>query len=259
MPTPQERGRSPFFHAVSLLAGVRARDASTYYEQYWGGEVVPEYPLAPELESLLRANVDPDSRCLDVGCGAGRTYAPWVARAAASYVGVDVSESAVALAREQDLDARVIDDAGQLPFEDESFDLAICIEVLEHLFRPDLAAAEIRRVLRPGGRLVASMPNGAYWRMRADAVSGVWNPAGDHLGMEMPWRDPHIRFFNLDTAERMLRRAGFAHVEAGAHGGCFLDHATRRPTSFGVSDLYRRLERRFPGLLGMTIHLRAVR
>lgn len=230
----------------------------SYYDRYWNAGL-PDFPLPPGVERALRESGEPGLAWLDVGCGAGRTYAQWIAREASRYVGVDVSETAVELARESGIDAQVIVDAASLPFADESFDAVICIEVFEHLFAPHEAAAEIRRVLRPGGRLVASAPNVAYWRMRLNSLLGVWNPAGDPLAIEQPWRDPHIRFFTVAALERMLRGAGFSRVEASASGGCLLDHATSRPTNFGTSRVYRALERRFPSLLGMTIHAVATR
>jgi len=82
---------------------------------------------------------------------------------------------------------------------------------------------------------------------------------GDALSIEQPWRDPHIRFFTPQTMSRMLSYSGFSQVDAKAHGGCFFDHLTARPTNFGVSSIYRRAERRFPSLLGMTIHAVAAR
>jgi len=165
-----------------------------------------------------------------------------------------VSEEAVGFATASGLEAHVIDDAAVLPFPDDSFDLAICIEVLEHLFSPHAATAEIQRVLRPGGVLIASVPNAVYWRLRVNLVKGVWNPLGDALAIEQPWRDPHIRFFSPTTLARMLTQSGFSGVDVGAHGGCFLDHLSSRPTNFGVSGMYRRAEARLPSLLGATIH-----
>lgn len=230
-----------------------------YYEEYWSAEETPRYQPGDELTRLLDRNTGPGTTVLDVGCGAANSYAPAVAASAGSYTGVDVSSSAVALARDAGLDARVIEDAASLPFPDASFDLAICIEVLEHLFAPEQAAAEICRVLRTGGKLVASAPNAIYWRLRVNLMLGTWNPLGDALSIEQPWRDPHLRFFSPSIMERMLRHAGFPVVHAGAHGGRFLDHLTTRPTAFGQSRLYRAAERRFPSLLGATIHVLAVK
>jgi SAM-dependent methyltransferase len=235
------------------MASVRS-----YYDRYWD-TLEADFPPPPELEAVLRANLEPGLRWLDVGCGAARTYAQWVVPTAGRYVGVDVSETAVEQARAAGIEAQLVRDASDLPFEDESFDAAICIEVLEHLFAPQDAAAEIRRVLRPGGRLIASVPNAVYWRMRLNSAMGIWNPAGDWMAVEQPWRDPHIRFFTTENLVRMLERAGFSRVEAGASGGCLLDHLTTRPTAFGTSRAYRALERRFPSLLGMTVHAVAVR
>ena len=230
-----------------------------YYDNYWAAEDEPFYPTDPALLRRLLGGVGPRTDVLDVGCGAARSYAPELAARAGSYVGVDVSATAVEIARSGGLDARVIGDAGELPFPDESFDHVVCVEVFEHLFAPQRAAAEIRRVLRPGGRLVASAPNIAYWRLRASLLLGVWNPLGDELSVAQPWRDPHVRFFTPRTMERMLREAGFGEVEVGAHGGRGLDHLTRRPTAFGQGRLYAAAERRLPSLLGLTIHAVAVK
>jgi methionine biosynthesis protein MetW len=232
---------------------------SDYYDRYWSAAETPRYEPGAELMSRITRRLGADSDVLDVGCGAGNSYAPSVVAATRSYVGVDVSVAAVEQAQAAGLDARVIDDAAALPFDDESFDLAICVEVLEHLFEPGQVAREIWRVLRPGGALVASAPNAVYWRHRLNAMLGRWNPAGDALSIEQPWRDPHIRFFSLASMERMLLTAGFSTAEADAHGGCFLDHLTSRPTAFGQGRAYRAAERRFPSLLGMTIDALAVK
>ncbi|HEX4719612.1 MAG TPA: methyltransferase domain-containing protein [Thermoleophilaceae bacterium] len=236
------------------IAESAGSDVRSYYDRYWAAPVTPSCPLSPQLEELVFDGVTSATRCLDVGCGAGNSYAPALAARTGSYTGVDVSHEAVERARAAGLDAHLIDDASSLPFEDGAFDLVVCIEVLEHLFSPGGAVAEIRRLLAPGGRLVVSVPNAAYWRLRTNLLAGVWNPLGDERSVEAPWRDPHIRFFTVSALERMLRQAGFGSVEAGAHGGRFLDHLSSRATDFGDGRTYRALESRFPSLLGMTIH-----
>lgn len=246
-------------HHAATAQPQGAFSVAGYYDAYWSAEQERRYEPDPHLWSLILDGVTSCTRCLDVGCGPGNSYAGALRRRAASYVGVDISAAAVQEAQGAGLDARVIEDATQLPFDDESFDRVVCVEVFEHLFAPHRAAAEIWRVLAPGGRLVASTPNVAYWRLRANMVFGLWNPVGDELSIEQPWRDPHIRFFTPATLTRMLKMAGFSQVSASAHNGRLLDHLTARPTRFGRSEAYAALERRWPSLFGLAIHAAATK
>jgi SAM-dependent methyltransferase len=238
---------------------VQGSSVASYYDDYWSAQPERRYAPGPELRALMFDGLTPATRCLDVGCGSGNSYAGELLELGVGYVGVDISTHAVEMARRAGLDARVIGDAAELPFADESFDLVLAIEVLEHLFAPHEAVREIHRVLAPGGKLVASAPNVAYWRLRANLLLGVWNPVGDELSTEQPWRDPHIRFFTPRTLERMLEMAGFSTVRTTVHEGRFLDHLTSRPTNFGRSRAYAFLERRLPSLLGSAIHAAAIK
>jgi SAM-dependent methyltransferase len=112
-------------------------------------------------EPAVRALVDAaPRRVLEVGCGWG-ALAAWVgAETGAEVVATDLMPRMVELARERGLDARVAD-VQALPFDDEEFDAAIAAWMLYHV--PDLrqAIAELARVLRPGGTLVA-ITNSAF-------------------------------------------------------------------------------------------------
>ncbi len=203
------------------VSAANAPPSGGYYERYWSsGGHSPTGGMYGELEEVLLAHVPSGASCLDVGCGDGRTAGPWLVGRGCRYVGVDVSSVAVAKARSAGLDAQTIGDAGSLPFPGDSFDVALCLEVLEHLFEPQTAAAEIFRVLRPGGLLIATVPNVAYWRRRAELFcAGRWDPTGDSLSVAQPWRDPHIRFFTTSTLRRMLSSAGFDPVTVTGFGG----------------------------------------
>jgi len=241
--------------------------SSEYYDAYWE-EHRALTGLYPELRDLLARSVRQDWRCLDVGCGDGRTAGAFLSAHAGGYVGVDVSGAAIGAARSRGLDARQIEDPARLPFDDSSYDAVTCLEVLEHLVEPLAAVTEMRRVLRPGGALVVTVPNIVYWRRRLDyALIGRWNPLGDASSIREPWRDPHLRFFTLKTLRRMIEHAGFEIVTSGGHWGGFLvdipgvqrlgllghqsDPAGARP----ASRQYRKLERLFPSLLAFRLHL----
>jgi SAM-dependent methyltransferase len=237
-----------------------------YYDAYWSeGRFRPVDRLTHPLEELLAPVVSAESACLDVGCGDGSTCGAWLSQRAHSYVGVDVSPTAVEAARAAGLEAHAIEDASELPFADASFDVVTCLEVFEHLFAPHLAAAEIHRVLRAGGVLVATVPNAAYWRRRLDlAALGRLNPLGDDESVDAPWRDPHLRFFNRSALGRMLARAGFRDVRVSGHGGTALGDlpALRRlgrPRGWRHPDwranpVYSGFERAAPGLLAYRLH-----
>jgi methionine biosynthesis protein MetW len=232
-----------------------------FYEVYWAdrGFVRAGDMRNSHLAKLLKRNIRPGSSVLDVGCGDGTSSAPFVQEHGIRYVGVDVSATAVNFARRNGLEARKIEHASDLPFDEASFDAALCLEVFEHLSDPREAAVEIARVLRSGGVLIASVPNVAFWRRRLDLACGRWNPEGDDLSLAEPWRDPHLRFFTAAALPRMLRQAGFESVDlSGAHGNFFgylpyigwrwlwRSRETRGNLETG-SLLYRALQRKFPG------------
>jgi len=232
----------------------------SYYENYWSAKGFnPKGQIWSELEKLYEQNVAPGSRCLDLGCGDGRTSGLWLKNHGCDYLGADISENAIQAARSLGLEAARIEDVTRLPFPDASFDAAVCIEVLEHLFEPQLAVTEVLRVLRPGGILIATVPNIAYWRWRLDlALLGRWNPLGDTLAVKEPWRDPHIRFFNPKTLREMLKSAGFNPVEVRGHAGQFLGDLPWVGRRFrgvvGASPPYRAMEQLVPSLFAYRLH-----
>lgn len=231
----------------------------TYYDRYWteeGFNPTGQGPF-PELERVLEEHARVGERWLDVGCGDGRTAGTWLAGRGCDYVGVDLSATAVERARDAGLDARVIDSAGALPFEDETFAGVLAVEVLEHVFEPQRAVAEFRRILQPGGVLFVSLPNIAYWRRRLELLLlGRFDPLGDDLSVEQPWRDPHIRFFSPKTLTRMLRSEGFTPEVHGYAGGFLADVPKIGHRYFWgrSSSAYKWAEQRMPNLLGRRIY-----
>lgn len=232
-----------------------------YYQRYWSADGYhPTGRTPPTLARLYERWVPQGANCLDVGCGDGRTSGLWLLGHGCSYLGVDISEPAVEEARALGLQAQVIDDAASLPIPDGAYDVVVGVEVLEHLFLPLDALTEMARVLRPGGVLIVTVPNVAYWRRRLDlALLGRWNPLGDDRGVAEPWRDPHIRFFNPGSMRRMVAAAGLTSIVTGGHGGAMLRDVPwlggRLQASEG-SRPYRWLERAIPSLFAA--HLYAV-
>ncbi len=101
------------------------------------------------------------ARSLDAGCGGGASL-PGLA-ALGTVVGLEPSAHALAAARERAVGTVVEGVVESIPFEDGEFDLAIALDVIEHLEDDRAGFRELRRAVRPGGFLVATVP--AYPRL----------------------------------------------------------------------------------------------
>jgi ubiquinone/menaquinone biosynthesis C-methylase UbiE len=107
--------------------------------------------LGPHISSL---------RILDVGCATGRLLKRLAEAGATQLFGADLAPGILAVAAEKlskagiVADLRTADAEDCLPWDDEFFDAATLTGVLHHFFRPRDSLAEVRRVLRPGGRLL---------------------------------------------------------------------------------------------------------
>lgn len=111
------------------------------------------------INVLLReADIHPQDRVLEVGCGAGHILER-IPRG--SLTGVDISPVQIERSKKR-LGTRaelLIAKGESLPFEDESFDRIICTEVFEHVLEPELILREMKRVLKMNGIISLSIPN----------------------------------------------------------------------------------------------------
>jgi len=128
-------------------------------------------------------------RILDVGCGTGHTTASL--RRFGPVVGIDLGAAALAVARGRNLDV-ARSSASRLPVPRACFDVAVALDVLEHLDDDAAAAREIFASLKPGGILVATVP----------AYASLWSQHDVALGHRRRYRRPQLR--------RLLEAAGFA-------------------------------------------------
>ena len=118
------------------------------------GQIARFYP--DEAEAFInRLHLQPGMKVLDVACGTGNLALP-AARAGADVTGVDIAPNLVEQAREnakrEGLNAKFDEgDAEALPYEDASFDVVLTMFGAMFAPRPELVAAELKRVCRPGG------------------------------------------------------------------------------------------------------------
>ena len=115
----------------------------------------PPSPVAdPTCVELIARYLEPGQRVVDVGCGIG-AYGHALGQRGFSWTGCEVRPDFVERARADGLDARVVEN-GRLPFSEKQFDVAIAVEVLEHVQNFDGLVGEMRRV---APRAFFSVPN----------------------------------------------------------------------------------------------------
>lgn len=128
-------------------------------------------------------------RILDVGCGTGANLI--LLSEFGDAEGVDISADALAFCRERGLEKVHLGAAEELPYEDGVFDLVTALDVVEHMDDDVAGLREMRRVLRPGGRILLFVPTFMFlWGVQDDVSN-------------------HRRRYRLPELRRVVSEAGF--------------------------------------------------
>ncbi len=187
---------------VASLADSYSTKQITYFR-------VPRADILP----LIPRPVD---RVLEIGCGAGETLGLLKSRGLCrETIGVElvpaVAERARALVDgvyEGDVETMA------LPCAPESVDLILCLDVLEHLRDPWGMVETLRTLLKPGGALIASLPNVQHCKVVVPLLlRGRW----DYMPAGLLDRT-HLRFFTKATAIELLAGAGLRVTRVHASG-----------------------------------------
>jgi O-antigen biosynthesis protein len=153
---------------------------------------------------LLLALTGAPKRVLDVGCSSGYLARRLVERGA-TVIGIDTDEQAAAEARAVCVQVLVGDvEAMEFPFPEQSIDVVLCGDVIEHLRDPEAFFGRVRPLLRLGGRLVLTTPNVANWAIRLGLLAGRWNYTDRGI-----LDRTHTHLFTRKTLEQTLERAGY--------------------------------------------------
>jgi 2-polyprenyl-3-methyl-5-hydroxy-6-metoxy-1,4-benzoquinol methylase len=152
--------------------------------------------------------VGADKRVLDVGCSSGYLARPLVERGC-TVVGIESDPEAAEAANAVCEDVLVGDvEAMALPFENGSFDVILCGDLIEHLREPEQFLARMRPYLRDRGRVVLSTPNVANWAMRLSLLAGRWRYTERGI-----LDRTHLHLVTRRTLVETLRRGGYRVVE----------------------------------------------
>jgi SAM-dependent methyltransferase len=150
----------------------------------------------------IAKHVPSSGRILDIGSGTA-PVSPDMART----VVADLSEKAM---KNVECGSKVVTSITAMLFEPATFDIILCSEVLEHVPDDDKAVSELRRVLKPGGVLVATVPyQKRFWAEDDEYVA-------------------HVRRYDPGELEQKLRHAGFQEITTYKLAGTIDRWLTRR-------------------------------
>jgi 2-polyprenyl-3-methyl-5-hydroxy-6-metoxy-1,4-benzoquinol methylase len=158
--------------------------------------------LRPEVIAMIPEEC---FRVLDVGCGTGALGKGLKEKGTVEVCGIELSHSAATEA------ARVLDrviegdvERIDIPFKEEYFDCIVCADVLEHLFDPWSVVGKLKRFLRRGGVIVASIPNVGFHRVIRALIRGEWRYADSGV-----LDRSHLRFFTWEGMKALFEENGF--------------------------------------------------
>jgi len=158
---------------------------------------------------------------LDAGCGEGETLDRLSGILPENPVGIDLNPESVEFAKKRLPAATIgVGDLLELPFEADSFDLVMCLEVLEHLPEP---TAGLRELFRVSGRdVVVSVPHEPWFRLGSLARGKYVKTWGNHPEHVNHWNPRSFRAFLADQAEVVSVRTSMpwiiAHCRPGRTG-----------------------------------------
>jgi SAM-dependent methyltransferase len=146
--------------------------------------------------AIERLGLPPRARILDAGCGSGRNMVELAPHG--EVTGVELSHTSVERARARHVGEVLEGSMMDMPFDDQHFDLAVTLDVIEHLEDDVGALRELRRVTKPGGALLVTVP----------AYQWLWS-GHDEV-------NHHHRRYNRRTLLRAAESAGWG-LESSAH------------------------------------------
>ncbi len=208
--------------------------AEMNFQKIYGFNIFYSSFVRYDLLDLIK-DVDREGlKILDVGCAAGSNLAilkDW--NPTAKLFGIEINTHAARIAS---YFANVVGaDVETMPLDEKDFDYIICAEVIEHLRDPWTALKNLREMLKPGGHLIASLPNVMFIGNLDNLLHGHW----DYEDAGILDRT-HLRFFTADSIQKIFEQENFTISKM-------------YNVSFGISDEHQKLAEKLSAIFDIDI------
>jgi methionine biosynthesis protein MetW len=161
-----------------------------------------------DAHSVLMRLIPRGSRVLELGCASGYLSGYMERGLGCRVTGMEYDADAVAIAKTRCSEAHQVDldavDALASAKASAPYDVLLAAAVLEHLKYPERLLTDARALLKTGARVIVSLPNIAYWRMRLNLLLGRFDYQ-DYGIMDRT----HLRLYTLKTGSALLETQGY--------------------------------------------------
>ena len=181
------------------------------FKEKWGFDPLYSTSIRRELVSMIRESAEKDFSVLEVGCACGGTLLEIKNRFPNSRLsGVELNAHVVkTIGGWARVSVGDVEDAAALSHPENSFDYIILADVLEHLRDPWAALRRVWELTKPGGMVIASVPNVMHFTVIRGLLNGFWEYADCGI-----LDRTHLRFFTLRQIQKMFGEAGFDDLQA---------------------------------------------
>ncbi len=193
-----------------------------------------------EFRHTQAATMIKSGTVLDLGCGDG-LFMTLLREKNVNTFGLDISEVAVNICREKKLAAQVFDfTSNELPYQEQSFDHVVMLDVLEHLYQPEKLLAEAARVAKED--IIFSVPN-------FNSLPARWQVLKGQVALNNKPNKGHVYWFNYEIIHTMLQKNGLVATDFRKH--------TFWENKFLLGGVMKFLLKMWPGLLALSFVIKA--
>ncbi|MCX6785219.1 MAG: class I SAM-dependent methyltransferase [Candidatus Komeilibacteria bacterium] len=144
--------------------------------------------------------------------GGGNSADLWFLAKSNEVYALDASSVGVEQAREHNIKAEFDNVEEALPFAADFFDIVVLKDILEHIYNPFELLQEAKRIVKPSGYIIISLPNHFYLPFRLKILFGqnlIWKTLmHNHKKDFAEWNYMHVRFFTWSGVKKMIKAAG---------------------------------------------------
>lgn len=170
------------------------------------------YQESRKYKEIIKLIDNQPKRILDIGCGDGVFTKILKDSFKSEVYGIDISKKALKKAQKRGIKIKNYDiDGKKLPFKNNYFDLVICGDVIEHIINTSKLIKEVKRILKKGGIVIASVPNFSAWYNRIITLFGyqpLWVDFSEEELIQNYITTGHVRLFNKKSLEALFKRNG---------------------------------------------------